>query len=126
MFAPGDIQIHLAKISLHKLISSRTRSPGEVAPQCFIKPHQSPCSVCITGEDSDPAICFSVWKATPLSPSAIMLTPEQIGKYLERLKIPRKHPDLGSLNELIRAQLQTVPYENLFGRSEVRLEGRVK
>jgi arylamine N-acetyltransferase len=42
-----------------------------------------------------------------------MLTPEQTDGYLERLRVLRKSPDLDYLNELIRAQLRSVPYENL-------------
>jgi len=42
-----------------------------------------------------------------------MLTPEQTDRYLERLALQRQNPDLEYLNTLIRAQLRTVPYENL-------------
>jgi arylamine N-acetyltransferase len=42
------------------------------------------------------------------------LTSEQVDNYLERIKLPRKQsPDLVYLDELIRAHLATIPYENL-------------
>lgn len=46
---------------------------------------------------------------------ATSLTSEQVHRYLERisLDVSSRTPDLEYLNELIRAQLESIPYENL-------------